>query len=278
MIRTDPDREPESPPMPPTDRPIADADREAITRRPSGRPVMFQSWEQLLFLPWEVRADALQRLLPACLELDLFEGRAFVGLVPFTMRGVRPAGLPAFRWLSDFHETNVRTYVHYQGREPGVWFFSLDAANAVGAALGRLWFRLPYFFARMSLVAEGSTDAGLRLSYASDRLYPDPRPAMTRVEAEVRAPVEPARPGTLEYFLAERYLLYSTSGDGALFKGRVHHAPYPLQVAEVRSLEESALLAAGIDRPDVPPLAHYARGVNVEVFGLERATGTGQSA
>ena len=255
--------------MIPTGPQIADADREALTRRPPGRPVMFQSWEKLLFLHWEVPADPLRRLLPPGLELDLFEGRAFVGLVPFTMRGVRPAGLPGVRRLSDFHETNVRTYVHSRGREPGVWFFSLDAANAVGASLGRLWFRLPYFFARMSLGSEDST-TGLRLSYASDRLYPDPRPAMTRIEAEVREPVEPARPGTLEFFLAERYLLYSTSRRGTLFKGRVHHSPYPLQVAEVRSLEESALKAAGIDRPDAPPLAHYAKGVSVEVFGLER--------
>jgi uncharacterized protein len=251
------------------DREIDDADREALTRRPTGRPVMYQSWRQLLFLHWEVPADSLRRLLPPALELDRFEGRAFVGLVPFTMKRVRPAGLPSVRGLSHFHETNVRTYVHFRGREPGVWFFSLDAANAIGAALGRLWFALPYFFARMSLDSEGS-GVGLRLSYASDRLYPDPRPAMTRIEAEVRSPVEPAKLGTLEYFLAERYLLYSTSKDGALFKGRVHHSSYPLQVAEVRSLEESALHAAGIERPDASPLAHYARGVDVEVFGLDR--------
>jgi uncharacterized protein len=195
-----------------------------------------------------------------------------VGLVPFTMRGVRPAGLPAIRGLSHFHETNVRTYVHHRGERPGVWFFSLDAANAVGAALGRLWFGLPYFFARMSLDAEESSDA-LRISYASDRLYPDPRPATTRVEAEVRSTVEPAKVGTLEYFLAERYLLYSVSRRGILSTGRVHHTPYPLQVAEVLSLEESALHAAGIERPDAPPLAHYASGVDVEVFGLERVHG-----
>jgi uncharacterized protein len=248
---------------------IADADREAITRRPSGRPVMYQNWRELLFLHWEVPADMLQRLLPPGLTLDLFEGRAFVGLVPFTMKGVRPRGLPSVPGISNFHETNVRTYVHFQGREPGVWFFSLDAANAIGAALGRLWFALPYFFARMSLHVERS-ESGLRLSYASKRLYPDPRPALTRVEAEVHSPVEPAKLGTLEYFLAERYLLYSMSRSGTMFKGRVHHSAYPLQVAEVRSLEESMLLAAGIERPDASPLAHYAKGVDVEVFGLER--------
>jgi uncharacterized protein YqjF (DUF2071 family) len=110
----------------------------------------------------------------------------------------------------------------------------------------------------------------LRLSYASRRIFPGPRGTSTRVEAEVRAPVEPAKAGTLEYFLAERYLLYSVPRRGALSTGRVHHSPYPLRVAEVRSLDESALLASGIDRPDAPPLAHYAAGVDVEVFGLER--------
>ena len=255
--------------MTPTAPEIADADRVALTRRPEGRPVMYQRWQDLLFLHWEVPAGALRRLLPDGLEVDLFEGRAFVGLVPFTMEGVRPAGLPAVRRLSDFHETNVRTYVHHRGGRPGVWFFSLDAANAVAAALGRRWFGLPYFFARMGLEAEDSGGV-LRRSYTSTRLYPDPRPATTRVVAEVRSPVEPARVGSLEYFLAERYLLYSASRRGVLSTGRVHHAAYPLRVAELVSLEESALLAAGIDRPDGPPLAHYAGGVDVEVFGLER--------
>jgi uncharacterized protein len=252
---------------------IADADRESLRSHPSGRPVMYQSWQQLLFLHWEIPADHLQRLLPPALTLDLFEGRAFVGLVPFTMRGVRPAGLPSVRGLSHFHETNLRTYVHFRGQKPGVWFFSLDAANVFGAALGRRWFSLPYFFARMSLLS-GESNGVRRIAYTSKRLYPGPKPAMTFIKAEVRSPVEPARPGTLEYFLAERYLLYSVSRRGELFQGRVHHTPYPLQVAEVTSLGESVLSAAGIDRPKVWPLAHYARGVDVEVFGLERvATG-----
>ena len=250
---------------------IADLAREALTRRPPGRPVMDQRWRRLLFLHWEVPADSLRRLLPDGVDLDLFEGRAFVGLVPFTMQGVRPRGLPAVRGLSDFHETNVRTYVHRRGERPGVWFFSLDAANAVAAALGRRWFGLPYFFARMSLEAEESGGV-LRLSYESRRIYPGPRPSTTRVVAEVRSPVEPAQLGTLEYFLAERYLLYSMSRRGVMFTGRVHHSPYPLRAAEVVSLEESALLAAGIDRPEAHPLAHYAEGVDVEVFGLERIT------
>ena len=248
---------------------IAEADRIELTRRPEGRPVMLQRWRRLHFLHWEVPAEAIRRLLPAGLEPDLYEGRAYVGLVPFAMERIRPRGLPAVRGLSDFLETNVRTYVYHQGRRPGVWFFSLDAANAIGAALGRGWFGLPYFFARMGMTAEESGGT-LRLAYRSERLYPGPKPATTRIEAEVSAPVEPAQLGSLEYFLAERYLLYSATRRGDFSIGRVHHTPYPLQVAEVRSLDESALIAAGIVRPDVAPLAHYASGVDVEVFPLER--------
>jgi uncharacterized protein YqjF (DUF2071 family) len=248
---------------------IADSDRELLRTRPDGRPVMYQSWQQLLFLHWEVPVEKLQKLLPPALTVDTFDGRAFVGLVPFTMRNVRPAGLPSVRGLSDFHETNVRTYVHFQGRKPGVWFFSLDAANIVGATLGRKWFSLPYFFARMSLKVHDSEEVR-RIAYASKRIYPGPRSAMTRIEAEVRAPVEVARAGSLEYFLAERYLLYSLTRRGKLFQGMVNHTPYPLQVADLTSLEESVMSAAGINRPDAIPLAHYARGVDVEVFGLER--------
>jgi len=245
----------------------AEADRVALARRPAGRPVMRQEWDHLLFLHWEVPAGSIARLLPRGLEVDTFEGRAFVGLVPFAMRGVRPVGLPSVPGLSNFHETNVRTYVRARGREPGVWFFSLDAASLIGCALARSLFRLPYFHARMVMSASES-DGVLRVAYGSARSRPGPRPVTTKVVAEVSAPVVPAAVGTLEYFLAERYLLYAARGP-ALFKGRVHHAPYPLRVAEVRALEETALAAAGIERPDAAPIAHYARGVKVDVFRLE---------
>ena len=111
-------------------------DRIAPTQRPRDRVVMYQKWRHLMFLHWAVAPAILRPLVPTELELDLFEGRAYVGLVPFTMKGVRPAGLPAVPALSNFHETNVRTYVHFQGRDPGVWFFSLDAANLIAVAAG----------------------------------------------------------------------------------------------------------------------------------------------
>ena len=247
-------------------RPI---DRVAPTVRPRRRAVMRQDWGHLLFLHWEVPADQIRPLLPPGLELDLFEGRAFVGLVPFTMSGVRPVWLPAVPGLSKFHETNVRTYVHASGRDPGVWFLSLDAANAIAVRVARALFHLPYHYARMGLTQgpPGREGRPATLPYISERRWPGPVPASSAIRAAPRGPVTPAAVGTLEHFLAERYILYARSR-GRLSRGQVHHTPYPLQSAEVLALEESLLAAAGLKRPDARPLAHYARGVSVEVFSL----------
>ncbi len=115
---------------------------------------MRQNWRELLFLHWAFASELIRPLIPPALELDLFEGMAYVGLVSFTMTGVRPTGLPAIAGLSSFHETNVRTYVHIYGRDPGVWFFSLDAANTIAVRLARGLFHLPYHRARMFLERE----------------------------------------------------------------------------------------------------------------------------
>ncbi|AGA31392.1 YqjF family protein [Singulisphaera acidiphila] len=244
-------------------------DRDTPRVRPVRPAVMRQDWTFLLFLHWEVPAERIRPLLPPGLELDLYQGKAYVGLVPFTMSGVRPIGVPAIPFLSRFHETNVRTYVHVEGRDPGVWFFSLDAANPLAVVTARAWFHLPYHHARMRLSHEspgsGTTTRGI--SYSSERLWPGPKPASCTIQCVPKGPIAPATAGTLEHFLAERYLLYA-SHRGRLYRGQVHHTPYPLQSADVTTLEESLLSAAGLPRPDVPPLAHFSQGVCVEVFPL----------
>lgn len=241
-------------------------DRTAPARCPDRRPLMYHKWRSLSFLHWALPPTAVRPLVPAGLELDLFGGQAYVGLVPFTMLGVRPAGLPAAPGLSGFHETNVRTYVHRRGRDPGVWFFSLDAANPVAVVLARALFHLAYHNARMTLKTRPDADAGLTVTYASDRLWPGPLPASSRIEVRV-PPGEPAPvpAGTLDHFLIERYVLYTTRR-GRLIRGQVHHSPYPIQVAELMGLDESLLAALNLERPATPPLVHYSAGVDVRIF------------
>ena len=255
----------------------ADIDRIAPTRQPAGRTVMRQQWRDLLFLHWAVPAEQLRALLPASLSLDTFAGQAYVGLVPFTMRNVRPTWTPPFPPLSNFHEINVRTYVHYNGL-PGVWFFSLDAANATAVRIARAWFKLPYYYARMRLARQEEDAAGqpgnthcARIDYASERLWPDPTPASADVQWTPRGAVSHALPGTLDHFLIERYVLYSYK-DGQLYSGQVHHPAYPVQTATLHALNENLVAQAGITRPDAPPLIHYARGVDVKIYPLRRVT------
>jgi uncharacterized protein YqjF (DUF2071 family) len=233
---------------------------------------MRPAWHHLLFLHWEVDAALLQSKLPPGLELDTFEGRAYLGLVPFTMTGVRPRGLPHLpllrNWHEQFHETNLRTYVRHPKFGRGVWFFSLDAASLPAVVVARQWFKLPYFFARMSLQTRYKNGQQI-LRYASQRRWPQPSSAHCEIEAIVTSEAAPALPDTLEHFLVERYLLYSYSR-GQLFAGRVRHKPYPLQSSQVLSLQESIISAAGFTCPDMAPLAHYARRVQVDIYGLQK--------
>ncbi len=236
----------------------SDLERERLRTPPAERPVMRQIWRHLTFLHWPVAVEALAARLPPGLDVDTFEGVAYVGLVPFTIPLSRTprAGLPI---APAFHETNLRTYVHRGGRDPGIWFFSLDAASRLAVAGARCAYRLPYFAAEMTMaVTEGAVD------YASRRLSPG-APAAFRGRCRPTGPPAPAAPGSREFFLAERYLLYAWNGR-ALRTARVAHRPYPLQLAEASDLEESLFLAAGLPPPDGPPaLVHYAHELDVQV-------------
>ncbi len=236
---------------------MAVIDRVGPTRAPEVPEAGTQSWRELLFVHWTVPEEALRRVVPAPLALDAWEGRCLVGAVPFKMRRIRTAWMPRATGL-DFLETNLRTYVTYRDR-PGVYFFSLEASSWLAVQVARAVWRLPYFHAEMSASEEGGVH-----SYASARRA-DRRGLRARFR--VGEALGPSAPGTLEHFLLERYLLFSMRGETVL-EGRVHHAPYPAHHAEVLSLEEDLLEAAGLPSPGRPPeLAHYSPGVDVRVFG-----------
>lgn len=238
-------------------------DRVSIRQRPEGTPLMLQTWGKLLFLHWRMPAEALRPLIPAPLEIDTHEGEAWVGVTPFTMWGLRLPGMPALPVVSRTHELNVRTYVHHDG-VPGVWFLSLDAMNPLAVWGARFTFHLPYYQADMHF--DGETHP---LRFVSQRAHAGAPAASFEAEWRRGSPLGMAEPGSLEFFLVERYCLYATT-ERRLYRARIHHAPWPLCAAEVLKLESSMLESHGLPTPTNAPLVHaQGEALDVEVWRAE---------
>ena len=223
---------------------------------------MYQSWGKLLFLHWPVAIETLRPLVPQGLTIDTYEGRAWVALAPFTLWGLRPRFVPPLPGVSRFHELNVRTYVHANGI-PGVWFFSLDAARLIPVLGARAFFFLPYYKATMSLREQGPT-----ITYESVRTAEGGAPRASFRAAWTLGDVRPkAVPGSLEFFLVERYCLYAERR-GRLYRSRIFHEPWPLRHARLESLESTMMEAAGFAQPSGAPHLLGAGPVDVEVWPL----------
>lgn len=234
-------------------------DRLAPTRRPEGRNAGTQRWSDLLFVHFEVDPAEIRPLLPRRLELDLHDGKAYVGLVPFRMERIAPPFYPGALGLR-FLETNLRTYVHLDGDRPGVYFLSLDASSLLAVRVARMLWGLPYHDARMRM----TTTDGAR-DYVTTR-----RANGAHLSARWRTGRAngSARLGTVDHFLLERYLLY-VERDGILKVGQVHHMPYPTWEVDLLSFDESLVRTAGLTRiGDHPAYVHGSPGVDVEVFAL----------
>lgn len=242
-------------------------DRAAVCKRPPGPPLMRQQWEKLLFMHWSLPFDLLRPLVPPQLEIDSFDGQAWIGLVPFTIRGLRPALTPPLPGTSSFHETNVRTYVQLRG-VPGVWFFSLDAASRLAVWAAREFFHLPYHFARISFTQEGDEIAyDLRRNGEQRRVSREN--ASLQLRWRVGAALPEAVPGSLAYFLTERYCLYAQQGRH-LNRQRIFHRAWPLHEADLLGYRSTLLEAVGIAQPATPPLCHYAEHLSVEIWPAQR--------
>jgi hypothetical protein len=225
-------------------------------------------WHDLLFAHWPVPAAELRPQVPRGLELDTFDGEAWLGVVPFTMSGVRPPFTPPLPGVSRFAEMNVRTYVTAGGK-PGVWFFSLDAASRIAVRAARTFFHLPYFDARMAVASRDGF-----VHYRSERTHRGAPEA--RFAARYRGAGASVR-NDLASFLTERYCLYAARSDGRLYRGEIDHPPWPLQLAEaeIETLDMTRLL--GMDLPDTRPLLHFASRLDVVAWLLESVAITSRS-
>lgn len=234
---------------------------------PNRMPVMYQRWDDLLFLHWRCRPEALKMHIPSQLSLDLYDDQAYISIVAFRMNAVRPAGLPPLPWLSYFYELNVRVYVRDSSEEPGVYFLSLDCNRPPAVWIARTFFNLPYQYAVMNFeVAQpGSKNDQTEYLITCRRAgYGDSAHYSWRADG----PQKPASPGSLEFFLTERYNFF-TLRRGKVMRGQVNHTPYNIGTAHISSWSDLPLAWDGLPLVNRPPdLAACAAGVAVQAFSL----------
>lgn len=240
------------------------SDRADLLQRPAGWPIMHQTWKRLLFLHWPIEVERLRPLIPAELSIDTWEGVTWIGLTPLEIHRMRPVLAPPLPKISFTYELNVRTYVH-RDRVPGIWFLSLEASNPLAVWGARLSYFLPYFHASINMSSHGDCSRfHCRRTHAG----------APRAELEVKwrrgRRLPAAVPGTLEFYLVERYCLYSMRR-GRLYRARIHHRPWPLCNAALDHLSSTIFTAHGLPEPSAAPLLHsQAEPLYVEVWPLRR--------
>jgi len=242
-------------------RKVLDVDRLAVRHRPHGQPVMHQEWGKLLFMHWRINANLLRPHIPKSLEIDTYGDSAWIGIVPFTMWDIRavPPFMPPIPGLDEMHELNVRTYVHHNG-VPGVWFFSLDANSTAAVLAARSFYHLPYYSADIDL--QGKRKIRYRLKRREDP------PAQFKATWNVGDALPQSQPGSREFFLTERYLLYSEF-EGELFRARIYHEPWQLYKAELADFGSTLLEPLQIPQPKTQAILHYAEELSVDIWMLE---------
>ncbi|MDQ1912337.1 DUF2071 domain-containing protein [Paenibacillus sp. GD4] len=224
--------------------------------------IMKQTWNDLLFAHWPIRPEALRRLVPGSLPIDTYDGWGWIGVVPFDMTGIRMRGMPPIPLTDRFPELNVRTYVTIDGK-PGVYFFSLDAANWLAVKLARAFYHLPYIYARMEVKRRREI-----ISYKSVRA--NGAPGAFQAAYRPISDAFLASPGSIEEWLTERYCLYTLNGSGQPCRCDILHPPWPLRLAEAEFFMNTMTSAQGIAVEETKPLLHFASTIDVRIWPLLR--------
>jgi len=225
--------------------------------------VMAQSWQGLLFAHYRVAVDVIRPMIPPQLDIDTYDGEAWISIVPFLMNHVHLRGIPSFPTTGRFPELNVRTYVKHADKA-GVWFFSLDAASFLAVWTARLTFNLPYFHADMSIEQENDS-----IIYNSYRKHPDAPPATFEASYHPTAPVQEYDPASLDRWLTDRYVLYSANRQGQIFIGHINHLPWQIQPAEADIVTNTMAEAINIPLLNEKPLLHYVHNIDVLAWAIE---------
>lgn len=221
-----------------------------------------QTWADLLFAHWPIARDQLRSLVPRELEIDGFNDQYWIGVVPFWMENIYRRPFPRLPLLNRFCELNVRTYVRYQGK-PGVYFFSLDAANRTAVFAARSLFGLPYYYANMSIRRVNGS-----IHYQSTRRC-SPTTSFSG-EYGGQGDVKLSQFGSLEYFLTERYCLFTVDPQGRVTIAEIHHAPWPLQQGWANIKHNTMTVPLGIALQG-EPILHFAKRIDVAIWSPQDA-------
>lgn len=227
---------------------------------------MVQSWNELSFLHWPFQPDDVARVLPPGLEPDLFDGAAWVGLVPFKMNDIRMPMTPSMPWLSSFPETNIRTYVRGPDGVDGVFFLSLDITRLVTTVVARTTYRLPYVWSDMSIErGPASMEYRSRRRWPATNLQGDPVTSATSdVSIAIREAIAPADLTEFDHYLTARWGLWTQLKRGLSY-ARVDHPAWPLLRATALRHDNTLFTAAGLPQPSGSPVVHYSPGVTVRI-------------
>ncbi len=235
---------------------------------PGGRWAVSERWNDLLFAHWPVSAVAIANRLPDGLEPDTFQGSAWIGMVPFWLDRVKLRGLPSLPGMRGYPDLNLRTYVRDRATgNQGIYCFSLDAGNPLAVAAARLVFHLPYYWSEMRFEKRSDRE----FSFYSRRLF-SPRPLLFQARYRGLGPTRRTAeilPGSLEYFLTERYCLFTANHNGLPIRANIHHVPSPLEEAEAEIERNDLAAAIGIELPDEKPVLHYSRRLAVYIWPAE---------
>ncbi|KHE72160.1 YqjF family protein [Halobacillus sp. BBL2006] len=221
--------------------------------------IMQQSWEDLVFIHWPVPVKLLRPFVPSPFEIDQFDGTAWIAIVPFHMNHIQFRGIPLIPFQNRMLELNVRTYVKYRN-ETGVYFFSLDADHRFGVFLARTLFGLPYLNAHMRM--EKHLD---HLLYMSRRVHSGYEQVHFHCSVSIDSPLPPSKPGSLIYWLTERYALWAVRGS-KVYKGPILHQHWNLQKAEAEIMTNHLLdfLPAPLLTHD--PIVHYSQSLKTRIY------------
>ncbi|MFE4708698.1 YqjF family protein [Peribacillus simplex] len=231
---------------------------------PSKKWIMRQPWRNLLFTHWPIPAETLRPHIPLHLEIDTFDGYAWLGVILFVMEGIYPRGLSSVSLTPKFSEINVRTYVQCDGK-PGIFFMSLDVEDWASYIIAKKWFRLPYHSAQISLEKKGQT-----FHCQSIRKGKTNTPIRFNAKYAPIPEVYFPEKGTLDHWLTERYCLYSTDNGVNIYCGEIHHRPWPLQKVEAEICTNTLFTPFNFDLTEVKPLFHFSKGVDTLIWNIKK--------